>query len=453
VVSIREVMNGIMYVLSTGCQWRAIPKDLPPTSTVHQSDSAPMAVVWRGIVVLGAALTLGAALCFRAAAEPAMPPASPQGTEPGKAKLDDTPEIVFYVAKGDSNACGLGCDQWIAADGKIDTGAPQRLRRLVAKLGKRRLPIFFHSPGGSLVGSLELGRLIRQQRLVAGVARTIPRGCDPNNFYDRACQALKRSGMELMSEFDTEAVMCNSGCVYAMIGGTERLVPPWGSLGIHSIGRLGSNPKAGPLAPAALRLGNSKIDDFLREMGIDVRLRVEAAATPFNAVRMLHRDEFARFRIDTREFGETTWRYQEKPRPRVVKSFFVLTENEQVVHRSAILTFTCYEGGFTALGLAREVGTSEPTIEPSPLTVKGWGEKFDIVMRKADQPTVSGPRFDVAGSLLPNGWKELLGSGRDTETFEIVPKFSDKSRRWPASVMLAMSGFSAAYTKLRRACD
>ena len=34
-VSIREVMNGVMYVLSTGCQWRAIPKDLPPRSTVH----------------------------------------------------------------------------------------------------------------------------------------------------------------------------------------------------------------------------------------------------------------------------------------------------------------------------------------------------------------------------------------------------------------------------------
>ena len=33
-VDIREVMNGLMYVLSTGCQWRAIPKDLPPRSTV-----------------------------------------------------------------------------------------------------------------------------------------------------------------------------------------------------------------------------------------------------------------------------------------------------------------------------------------------------------------------------------------------------------------------------------
>ena len=32
-VDVREVMNGVMYVLSTGCQWRALPKDLPPKST------------------------------------------------------------------------------------------------------------------------------------------------------------------------------------------------------------------------------------------------------------------------------------------------------------------------------------------------------------------------------------------------------------------------------------
>jgi len=34
-VDVREVVNGLMYVLSTGCQWRAIPKDLPPRSTTH----------------------------------------------------------------------------------------------------------------------------------------------------------------------------------------------------------------------------------------------------------------------------------------------------------------------------------------------------------------------------------------------------------------------------------
>jgi transposase len=34
-VDVREVVNGLMYVLSTGCQWRAIPKDLPPRSTIY----------------------------------------------------------------------------------------------------------------------------------------------------------------------------------------------------------------------------------------------------------------------------------------------------------------------------------------------------------------------------------------------------------------------------------
>src|SRR6516162_10777177 len=39
-VDVREVMNGIMYILSTGCQWRALPKDLPPRSTVHSTYGA-----------------------------------------------------------------------------------------------------------------------------------------------------------------------------------------------------------------------------------------------------------------------------------------------------------------------------------------------------------------------------------------------------------------------------
>jgi len=32
---LREILNAVLYVLSTGCQWRALPKDLPPRSTVH----------------------------------------------------------------------------------------------------------------------------------------------------------------------------------------------------------------------------------------------------------------------------------------------------------------------------------------------------------------------------------------------------------------------------------
>src|SRR5215475_802 len=34
-VNVREVLNGIFYILWTGCQWKALPKDPPPKSTVH----------------------------------------------------------------------------------------------------------------------------------------------------------------------------------------------------------------------------------------------------------------------------------------------------------------------------------------------------------------------------------------------------------------------------------
>jgi transposase len=34
-VVVRELLNGLLYVLETGCQWRHLPRDLPPRSTVH----------------------------------------------------------------------------------------------------------------------------------------------------------------------------------------------------------------------------------------------------------------------------------------------------------------------------------------------------------------------------------------------------------------------------------
>lgn len=33
-VDVRAVLQGVLYVLETGCQWRHLPKDFPPRSTV-----------------------------------------------------------------------------------------------------------------------------------------------------------------------------------------------------------------------------------------------------------------------------------------------------------------------------------------------------------------------------------------------------------------------------------
>jgi transposase len=34
-VDLREIINGIFYVLPEGCSWRALPHDLPPWQTVY----------------------------------------------------------------------------------------------------------------------------------------------------------------------------------------------------------------------------------------------------------------------------------------------------------------------------------------------------------------------------------------------------------------------------------
>src|SRR6266545_4897567 len=34
-VDLRAVLNAILYILATGCQWRALPKEFPPRSTVQ----------------------------------------------------------------------------------------------------------------------------------------------------------------------------------------------------------------------------------------------------------------------------------------------------------------------------------------------------------------------------------------------------------------------------------
>ena len=35
-VDIRDVVNGLLYILSTGCAWRYVPKDFPPKSTLFE---------------------------------------------------------------------------------------------------------------------------------------------------------------------------------------------------------------------------------------------------------------------------------------------------------------------------------------------------------------------------------------------------------------------------------
>ena len=69
-VAVREVVNGLMYILSTGCQWRAIPKDLPRSTLYDYFD------LWSWDGTLDRIHNSLYALCRQAASRGASPTAA-----------------------------------------------------------------------------------------------------------------------------------------------------------------------------------------------------------------------------------------------------------------------------------------------------------------------------------------------------------------------------------------
>jgi hypothetical protein len=353
-----------------------------------------------------------------------------------------TAPIGFYLAHGDANACGPGCSEWIAAEGKIDVGAADRLRQLLRKLGDRRPPIYFHSPGGNLTGALELGQLIRDKKFEVSVGHTVPLGCGSDKQSANACEARKRAGQAVEAEISPTIYACNSGCVYVLAGGTVRLVPPWVKLGIHDMGvDPDSRVPRGAALTAAMRLFHARLRNYLRAMGIDDALFSTALATPFESPRFLQRDEIVRFGIDRREFGDTVWRFSDAPAPKIRKLFFVRTDGDQPHYVDGAIEVGCNVGGGTYLALARQQLASDT--ESS-----GAGSPAAIIAVNGKKVGLS--RVASASTYLRLGWPPVktLDTIGDGATIELPG--SELGRKELGNVTLTLDGFSAAYAKLPR---
>jgi hypothetical protein len=119
----------------------------------------------------------------------------PEKLERLLAKVRSEP-MVFIVAAGEPNACGRGCSEWIAGQGQFDESAAQRFREFLAVLAKRDLPIFFNSDGGLLREAVQIGLILRENQMTAGVARTVAEGCHLGFPLDDACRRLMQSKRE-----------------------------------------------------------------------------------------------------------------------------------------------------------------------------------------------------------------------------------------------------------------
>jgi hypothetical protein len=240
---------------------------------------------------------------------------SPQSPSPSTV---DGPPMAFYVAKGAPDACGRGCDTWIAVEGIIDDEAASRFRKFLLRVDRdspATLPLYFSSPGGNLEQALAMGRMLRQRPRVARVGRTIVRECDLQSQSDDACLKIKQSGRTLDADLSTRNSFCYSACVYLILGATTRQIEPATVIAVHSSKTIERHPHLSARALAqAQRRGAARADRliaaYLAAMGIDRGLLDLVRTVNFESIHLLTRPELYRFGIDTRSFAETGWTSQ-----------------------------------------------------------------------------------------------------------------------------------------------
>jgi hypothetical protein len=234
-----------------------------------------------------------------------------------QSKLAKQP-LTFFLARGREDSCGPGCREWIAADGQFDEGSAARFRVFLARTKPGPIPIFFNSNGGLQEEAIAIGRIMRDRRMRAGIALTRPQVCMHKPDDRAVCETAKKSGKPLISEWTSFDANCNSACGIALIGATERWIPPGGAIGIHSpayycflrSGRIVGQKGNSALATQCRKFtaqGAAQLADYAREMGIGPGFVAATNKVPHDEVRYLTREELVNFGIDRSDIAETPW--------------------------------------------------------------------------------------------------------------------------------------------------
>ena len=320
-------------------------------------------MILRAFLALTLVLVAGSALAAPPAARP-VPVARPA---PAKAAV---PPMMFYVARGAPDACGRGCDRWIAVEGQIDPGAAARFRKFLRQLRGRDLPIYFASPGGNLDQALAMGAMLREKPTIARVARTVVSDCGFEAQNSDVCLKLKQSGRELHGELWTRGASCNSACPYLMLGATTREIAPDALLAVHSprvVVHFRSGTPTQQMRAAATERGLDRADRMLRsyivKMGADIGLLDLARTVRFEDSHVLTREEIARFGIDRRALAETPWIFENGIRGMVRKIVTQRDEGDKAYRMSQWRLF-CFNSEQFELDYQRPAVTSStiPTV-------------------------------------------------------------------------------------------
>ena len=196
--------------------------------------------------------------------------------------------MSFHLARIAQDRCGSDCPQVIVAEGVIEEDTPQAfvdfVRSAADQPGARGV-VLLSSPGGRVVASMRLGAALRQMRAAVIVARSSNEG-----------------GRDI-----TVAGQCMSACVYAMMGGVKRIVPPESRVGIHRMSReeAGEAAARAPRSTTRTYASTDMVDalaNYAAEMGVNPTVIRTAERISPDEIHILSTAELRRWRLASPKF-------------------------------------------------------------------------------------------------------------------------------------------------------
>src|SRR5215471_17446893 len=413
---VRQAPNGPGPVAS-GRRWR------------HNKATGPST---KGVIIRKLLRFVAAALCCLPAVSIAASD-DPKELERVLAKVRSEP-MIFVVATGEPNACGRGCTEWIAGEGRFDEGAAQRFREFLAVLAKRDLPIFFNSDGGLVREAVQIGSILRENRMTAGVARTVAEGCHLGFPLDDACRRLMQSKREHKARLYFGGARCGSACVYALIGASTRHVDPGATLRIHSsIGR-------------EIDKTENSLRRYVIAMGVDPGVVDAAAKIPSRTFRGLSRGEMERFGIETRGVHETPWFAYQGPVGEflLLKSVTYPTGDTGDQYRTRTVGLACSPFHPSIRFMYHEELTAKESRTPPMIRVKIGDSLIDLATLN--------PQKDLVEKSIDLEPRQLQ-SAIETGSFEITEVFDQSMTKKPSLVArFSTLGLSANVVALESKC-
>jgi hypothetical protein len=228
-------------------------------------------------VVIGAMLLASSSL-------PAFAAASTTGED-----ARSLPMTFEWRRESPAETCGAKCRTWVSAVGAITADTPRKFEAFAKTRDVRGAVLVVDSGGGSVLGTLELGRMLRRLDVATTVGKTIV-----------AAEKGREPQITLTPKAD-----CESMCAFLLLAGTRRYVPPEARVLVHQIWLGDRRDDATAATYSAedvmvIQRDIGRLVQYTAEMGggadlIETALRIP----PWERLRPLSTEELVRAKLDT----------------------------------------------------------------------------------------------------------------------------------------------------------